>query len=67
MGPEDAAEALKLEETRFVGEGGDLVLLHSLRRAEQAIEVASPVGRDCEFTVNLLVRPALAKRRLPLP
>ena len=44
MTPEDAVEALKLDESRFTGEGADLTLLHSLRKAEQAIEVASPVS-----------------------
>lgn len=44
MTPEDAAEALKLDESRFTGDGGDLILLNSLRKAEQAIEVASPVS-----------------------
>lgn len=44
MSPDDAVEALKLEETRFSGDGGDLALLHSLRKAEQAIEVASSVS-----------------------
>jgi hypothetical protein len=43
MTPEEAVDALKLEETRFAGEGGDLILLHSLRKAEQAIEIATPV------------------------
>jgi hypothetical protein len=44
MSTEDAIEALKLEETRFSGDGGDLALLHALRKAEQAIEVASSVS-----------------------
>lgn len=43
MQPEDAAAALSFEEARYTGDGAELSLLHSLRKAEQAIEVASQV------------------------
>ncbi len=52
MSPDDAAEALKLEESRFTGEGADLTLLHALRKAEQAIEVASQVRPSCSEAVE---------------
>ncbi|WRT65221.1 uncharacterized protein IL334_002164 [Kwoniella shivajii] len=38
MASEISADALKVEESRFQGEGSDLTLLHWLRHAEQAIE-----------------------------
>lgn len=38
MSPEEALDALKVDDSRFTGDGADLVLLHWLRHAEQAIE-----------------------------
>ncbi|WWD21891.1 hypothetical protein CI109_106379 [Kwoniella shandongensis] len=38
MASEPTADALRVEESRFTGEGSDLTLLHWLRHAEQAIE-----------------------------
>ncbi|WWC87367.1 uncharacterized protein L201_002256 [Kwoniella dendrophila CBS 6074] len=42
MASEASVDALKVEETRFQGEGSDLTLLHWLRHVEQAIEVLEP-------------------------
>ncbi|KAK8846574.1 hypothetical protein IAR55_005660 [Kwoniella newhampshirensis] len=42
MASEPSADALRVEESRFTGEGSDLTLLHWLRRAEQAIETLPP-------------------------
>ncbi|WWC67479.1 uncharacterized protein I206_101387 [Kwoniella pini CBS 10737] len=42
MASEPSVDALKVEESRFQGEGGDLTLLQWLRHAEQAIEVLEP-------------------------
>jgi hypothetical protein len=39
---QDGSEALRVDESRFTGDGSDLILLHWLRHAEQAIETSSP-------------------------
>lgn len=44
MTPEEAAEALRFDEAKYAGEGADLSLLHSLRKAELAIEAGPPVS-----------------------
>ncbi|WWD08143.1 hypothetical protein V865_006254 [Kwoniella europaea PYCC6329] len=42
MASEASVDALKVDESRFQGEGSDLILLHWLRHAEQAIESLEP-------------------------